>query len=76
MFTLASFCQAYFHHVHNILWLKKNNIYSDTESFKLLQMIVQRLDICKDTHRVRLVPHIQHVFHLDQTQTVSLLPET
>lgn len=51
-------------------------IYSDTESFKFLQVVVEGLDVRKHTHRVRLVAHLQHVVHLDETQAVSLLPET
>lgn len=49
---------------------------SDAELLKLLQVVVERLDVGKHTHGVRLVPHLQHVVHLDQTQTVRLLPET
>lgn len=45
-------------------------------SFKLFQMIVERLDIREDTHGVRFVPHLQHVVHLDEPKTVGLLPET
>lgn len=51
-------------------------IYSDTESLKLLQVVVEGLDVCEHTHGVRLVPHLQHVVHLDQTEAVGLLPET
>lgn len=39
-------------------------------------MVVERLDICEDTHGVWLVAHLQHVIHLDEPKTVSLLPET
>lgn len=39
-------------------------------------MVVERLDICEDTHGVRFVAHLQHVIHLDEPKTVSLLPET
>lgn len=49
-------------------------IYSDTESFKFLQVVVERLDIRKDAHGVWLVPHLQHVVHLDETEAVSVLP--
>lgn len=43
---------------------------------KRLQVVVERLDIREDTHGVWLVPHLHHVLHLDQTQTVGLFPET
>lgn len=39
-------------------------------------MIVERLDICEDTHGVRFVTHLQHVVHLDEPKAVGLLPET
>lgn len=39
-------------------------------------MVVEGLDVRKHTHGVGLVPHDHHVLHLDQTETVSLLPET
>ena len=51
-------------------------IYSDTELLELLQVVVEGLDVCEHTHGVWLVPHVQHVLHLDQTEAVSLLPET
>lgn len=51
-------------------------VYSDAELFKLLQVVVERLDVRKHTHGVRLVPHLHHVLHLDQTEAVGLLPET
>lgn len=51
-------------------------IYSDTESFKFLQVVVEGLDVRKHAHGVWLVAHLQHVVHLDETQAVSLLPET
>lgn len=50
-------------------------MYSDTELlFKRLQVVVEGLDVCKHTHGVWLVAHLQHVLHLDQTETVCLLP--
>lgn len=49
---------------------------SDAELLKLLQVVVERLDIREDTHGVWFVPHLHHVLHLDQTQTVGLFPET
>ena len=39
-------------------------------------MVVEGLDVCEHTHGVWLVPHVQHVLNLDQTEAVSLLPET
>lgn len=49
---------------------------SDTELLELLQVVVEGLDVRKHTHGVWLVPHLQHVVHLNQPQTVGLLPET
>lgn len=45
----------------------------DPELFKLLQVVVEGLDVGEHTHGVWLVPHVQHVVNLDQSQTVGLL---
>lgn len=63
-------------HWFYIDWFVSSNIYSDTESLKLLQMVVEGLDIREHTHGVWLVPHLHHVIHLDQTEAVRLLSGT
>lgn len=39
-------------------------------------MVVEGLDIGEHAHGVRFVAHLQHVVHLDQTETVGLGSDT
>lgn len=44
-------------------------------SLKLLEVVVEGLDIGEDTHGVWFVTHHHHILYLYETHTVSLLPK-
>lgn len=44
----------------------------DPELFKLLQVVVEGLDVGEDTHGVRLATHDHHVLNFDQPVTARL----